>query len=65
MPHSFFFILGYLGDILEDLGHPLTDGLQSLVALLKLPSKEYASSSSEYPPKLVSAVGAMRKINLS
>ena len=65
MPHSFFFLLGYLGDILEDLGHPLTDGLQSLVALLKLPPKDFTSSSSEYPPKLVSAVGAMRKINLS
>ena len=56
-------ISGYLGDILEDLGHPLTDGLRSLVCLLRLPSKEYLSASTEHPQKLVSAISAMRKIS--
>ena len=56
-------ILGYLGDILEDLGHPLTESLQSIVHLLKLAPKDYISGSSEHPPKLASAINAMRKIN--
>ena len=55
--------LGYLGDILEDLGHPLTEGLCSVVSLLKLLPKEYDAGSSEHPPKLVSTIGLMRKIS--
>ena len=52
--------LGYLGDILEDLGHPLTEGLSSLSRLLKLPMKEL--QDSQEPQKLVSAVRQMRII---
>ncbi len=33
--------IGYLGDILEDLGHPLSDGLQAVLKLLRLPAKDF------------------------
>ena len=59
---SLYFILGYLGDILEDLGHPLTESLKSIVFLLKLSPKEFLTSSSGQPQKLVSAVKEMRSI---
>ena len=52
--------IGYLGDILEDLGHPLTEGLQSIVYLLKLQPKDYWTSSNDHPQKLVSAISKMR-----
>ena len=54
--------LGYLGDILEDLGHPLTESLKSLVLLLKLSAKDFAASSAGEPQKLVSAVKEMRSL---
>jgi hypothetical protein len=34
-------VTGYLGDILEDLGHPLTGELSSATTLLKLPAKTF------------------------
>merc|ERR1712025_418612 len=52
--------IGYLGDILEDLGHPLTENLSSLSRLLKLPIRDL--HDSEEPQKLVSAVKQMRSI---
>jgi hypothetical protein len=55
--------VGYLGDILEDLGHPLTESLKSVVFLLKLPAKDFAASSSGEPQKLVSAVKEMRSLS--
>ena len=54
--------IGYLGDILEDLGHPLTEELQTIVTLLKMPAKDFASASSHSPQKLVSQVKLMRCI---
>ena len=55
-------ITGYLGDILDDLGHSLTDGLMSIVFLLKLNPSEYWSRSTEHPQKLVSAIRRMRNL---
>jgi hypothetical protein len=34
-------LAGYLGDILEDLGHPLSSELASAATLLKLPASSY------------------------
>ncbi len=33
--------IGYLGDILEDLGHPLSDGIGAVLTLLRLPAKDF------------------------
>ena len=55
-------VTGYLGDILEDLGHPLTESLKAIVFLLKLSPKDFFASSSGQPQKLVSAVKEMRSI---
>jgi len=56
--HLFF--SGYIGDILEDLGHPLTDSLSSLNRLLKLNPKEL--SSSDEPQKWIQVVTSMRNL---
>ena len=60
------FILGYLGDILEDLGHPLTENLGCLSRLLRLPAKDFISTSlsnsEENSQKLVKQVQTMRNI---
>lgn len=56
--------IGYLGDILEDLGHPLTEGLKSVSALLRLPPKEFGAASAQEPQKLVSAVRQMRNLQI-
>ena len=55
------YISGYLGDILEDLGHPLTESLSSLSRLLKLPAKDFRGTTEE-PQKLVSAVKQIRQL---
>jgi len=55
--------IGYLGDILDDLGHPLTQDLASLMALLKLPSATYKVDSAGYPTRLVTAVRTLRGID--
>jgi len=52
--------IGYIGDILEDLGHPLTDSLSSINRLLKLTPKEL--SSSEEPQKWIQVVTTMRNL---
>ena len=52
---------GYLGDILEDLGHPLTEGLSSLSRLLRVSPKELRESK-EPQRNLVSAIKQMRII---
>ena len=51
---------GYIGDILEDLGHPLTDSLSSLNRLLKLNPKEL--SSSDEPQKWIQVVTSIRNL---
>jgi hypothetical protein len=61
--HYYVSLVGYLGDILEDLGHPLTEGLSNLSKLLRLPIKDFtASATSQEPQKLVSTVKQMRNI---
>jgi len=57
--------IGYLGDILDDLGHSLTEGLNSIVFLLKLTPKDYWSSSTDHPQKLVSTIRKMRNLNVT
>ena len=62
-----FQILGYLGDILEDLGHPLTDNLGCLSRLLRLPIKDVMSSSDSEErdfQKIFAQVQKMRNIKL-
>jgi len=58
--------IGYLGDILEDLGHPLTENLGCLSRLLRLPAKDFISTSlsnsEENSQKLVTQVQKMRNI---
>ena len=65
--HVDFQILGYLGDILEDLGHPLTDNLGCLSRLLRLPIKDVMSSSASEErdfQKIFTQVQKMRNIKL-
>ena len=62
-----FQILGYLGDILEDLGHPLTDNLGCLSRLLRLPVKDAMSSTASEErdfQKIFAQVQKMRNIKL-
>ena len=59
-PKYLFIFSGYIGDILEDLGHPLTDSLSSINRLLKLTPKEL--SSSEEPQKWIQVVTTMRNL---
>ena len=56
--------VGYIGDILEDLGHPLTESLKSVVSVLKVPLKDFVSGSSGEPQKLVSIIREMRSLNV-
>jgi hypothetical protein len=57
--------IGYIGDILEDLGHPLTDSLKSVVVLLKLPAKDFVAASSAEPQKLASIIKEMRSLSVA
>ncbi|KAF2904970.1 hypothetical protein ILUMI_01213 [Ignelater luminosus] len=52
----------YLGNVLEDLGLSLTDNLQQLMALLRLPADQYHSQSSGCSARYVAAVRQMRNI---
>ncbi|KAF5276063.1 hypothetical protein FQA39_LY00859 [Lamprigera yunnana] len=54
--------IGYLGNVLEDLGLSLTDNLCQIMALLKLPSDQYQNQSSGYSARYVAAVRQMRNI---
>ena len=55
--------IGYLGDVLDDLCHPLTSDLTSLVTLLKLPTDKYREDSAGQPSRLVSAVRNLRGLD--
>jgi len=55
--------IGYLGDVLDDLCHPLTSDLTSLVTLLKLPVDKYREESAGQPSRLVSAVRNLRGLD--
>jgi len=52
--------IGYLGDILEDLGHPLTNELVSTSTLLKINQTNFKEESSTCPVKVVQLVRAIR-----
>ncbi|XP_059098482.1 conserved oligomeric Golgi complex subunit 7-like [Tigriopus californicus] len=54
--------VAYLGDILEDLGHCLSDGLKNILTLLKLPAKDYWVASTGCPQKMVSTIRQMRNL---
>jgi len=54
--------INYLGNVFEDLGLSLTENLQQLTILLKLPADQYQSQSSGYPARYVAAVRQMRNI---
>ena len=55
--------IGYLGDILDDLGHPLTQDLASVMALVKLPAASYKVDSAGYPSRLVAAIRSLRGLD--
>eukprot|EP00095_Tigriopus_kingsejongensis_P003579 maker-scaffold140_size315649-snap-gene-2.23 protein:Tk03579 transcript:maker-scaffold140_size315649-snap-gene-2.23-mRNA-1 annotation:"conserved oligomeric golgi complex subunit 7" len=57
--------VAYLGDILEDLGHSLSEGLRNILTLLKLPAKDYWVASTGCPQKMVSTIRQMRNLSLS
>ena len=57
----FYCPIGYIGDILEDLGHPLTDSLASVNRLLRASPKDL--SSIEEPQKWIQTVKTMRGLN--
>ena len=52
--------ISYLGDILDDLGHPLSPELSSAGALLRLPAESLASESSGHPGRVVAIVTRLR-----
>lgn len=52
----------YLGNVLEELGLPLSNRLRQTVTLLRAPPETYLSSSSGCDPKLVSSIRQMRNI---
>lgn len=54
--------IGYLGNILEDLGLSLSDTLKQLITLLKLSPDQYHTQSSGYSARYVAAVRQIRNI---
>ncbi|GJQ81597.1 Cog7 [Trypoxylus dichotomus] len=57
--------IGYLGNVLEDLGLALTDTLRQLITLLRLPADQYQSQSSGCSARYVAAIRQMRNIQSS
>lgn len=57
-----FLCVGYLGNVLEDLGFGLTETLQQVGTLLRLSPDVYQTQSSGCSAKLVTAVRQMRNI---
>ncbi|KAK7872478.1 hypothetical protein R5R35_014269 [Gryllus longicercus] len=57
--------IDYLGNVLEDLGLPLSEPLAQLALLLRVNPSEYHSKSSGSAPRLVAAVRQMRNITSS
>ncbi|KAI4458067.1 conserved oligomeric golgi complex component 7 [Holotrichia oblita] len=54
--------IGYLGNVLEDLGLTLTDTLEQLIILLKLPADQYQTQSGGCSARYVAAIRQMRNI---
>lgn len=50
--------------MLQDLGLHLTENLQQLTVLLKLPAEKYMVESAGYSARYVAAVRQMRNITL-
>lgn len=55
--------IGYLGDILDDLGHPLSPELSNMATLLKLPASTFREASVGFPSKLVQTIRTIRGID--
>jgi len=53
--------ISYLGDILDDLGHPVSSDLSSTGCLLRLSQAQWAEESQGHPGKIVSMVRKLRK----
>ncbi|XP_023342815.1 conserved oligomeric Golgi complex subunit 7 [Eurytemora carolleeae] len=54
--------IGCLGDILDDLGHPLSSDLSSASALLRIPLTGFREESNGYPAKIVQVIKSIRGI---
>ncbi|XP_014248719.1 conserved oligomeric Golgi complex subunit 7 [Cimex lectularius] len=54
--------IGYLGNVLEDLGFSLSEHLSQIALLLKIPVESYQKESAGCSAKLVSIVRQMRNI---
>ena len=63
--YKLIIILGYLGDIMDDLGLSLPNKLASMRTLLKLPAKEFWSEASNHPYKLVTFVRQSRNLDVT
>lgn len=59
------FFPGYLGNVLDDLGLTLSENLQHLAQLLKIPMDQYQAQSIGCPAKYVAAVRQIRNITSS
>lgn len=57
--------IDYLGNVLEELGLPLSENLQHMSLLLRLSPEEYQSGSSGCNARVVAAVRQMRNITSS
>jgi len=55
--------ISYLGDILDDLGHPVSGDLSSLGCLLRLAEDKWNQESGGHNSKIVATVRKLRKIN--
>ena len=56
--------ISYLGDILDDLGHPISSDLSSTGCLLRLPEANWSQESGGHNSKIVATVSKLRKINV-
>lgn len=61
----FVYIIDYLGNVLEELGLSLSETLQHMSLLLRLPPDDYQNGSSGCNPRIVAAVRQMRNITFS
>jgi len=52
--------IGYLGDILDDLGHPLTSELSSTAVLLRLTRDKWVSEVEGHPQKVINMVAKLK-----
>ncbi|XP_017762611.1 PREDICTED: conserved oligomeric Golgi complex subunit 7 [Eufriesea mexicana] len=57
--------IDYLGNVLEELGLSLSENLQQMSVLLRLPPDDYQNSSSGCNARVVAAVRQMRNITFS